>query len=101
MARTYAGSALNPLLLTLHPRNFASEVRNVHLSEFSLSPNLWRAMKSCSRASMYLSNVLAWTRLSSMLDDMLSRDVTVAKASAVQCEKICPAGVRPKVRRVY
>ena len=59
MAQTYSGSALNPLLFTMSPRNFASDVRKVHLSGFSLSPNLRRVMKSCSRVSMYLSNVLA------------------------------------------
>ena len=58
-ARTYSGLALNPLLFTMRPRNFASDVRKVHLSGYSLSMNFRRAMKSCSRASMYLSNVLA------------------------------------------
>ena len=50
---------------------------------------------------MYLSNVLAGTRLSFMYDDMFSQDATVARASAIQREKICPAEVRPNARRVY
>ena len=32
---------------------------------------------------------------------MLSQDSTVARASAMQHEKICPAKVRPNARRVY
>ena len=72
MTQTYSGSALNPSLFTMHPRNFASDGWKVHFFGFSLSPNLRRAVKSCSNADIYSSNVLVWGRLSSMLEDMLS-----------------------------
>lgn len=48
MVRIYSGLALNPLLFTMHPRNFASVARKLHLFGFSFSPNLQSAMKSCS-----------------------------------------------------
>ena len=32
---------------------------------------------------------------------MLSRDSTVARASAMLRKKICPAEIRPNARRVY
>ena len=59
MALTYSGSALNPSLPTIRPRYFASVARKVHFSGLSLSPNLRRAAKSCSSASMYSPYVLA------------------------------------------
>ena len=34
-------------------------------------------------------------------DDMFAREATVSRASAMHREKICPADVRPKARRVY
>lgn len=70
IARMYSGSGLKPLLFTICPRNFASDVRNEHLSGFKLSPKFQRAVKSCSRACMYSLNVFAWTKLSSMYAEM-------------------------------
>ena len=101
MARAYSGSALNSSLHTIRPRYFASVARTVHFSRLSLSPNLRRAAKSCSNASMYSPYVLAWTRLSSIYDDMFDRADTVARASATHLENICLADVRPKASRVY
>ena len=101
MARTYSGSALNSSRHTIRPRYFTSVARKVHFSGLSLSPNLRRAAKNCSSASMYSPYVLAWTRLSSIYDYMFDRADTVAWASATHLENICPAGVRPKASRVY
>ena len=101
IARTYSGSALNPSLHTIRPSYFTSEARKVHFSELSLSPNVRRAAKSYSRATKYSSNVLAWTRLSSMYEKIFDRDEMVAKASATHREKIFPADVRPKASCVY
>ena len=95
MVRTYSGSALNPSLA-----HYPSEARKVHFSRLSLSPNLRKAAKSCSRASMYSQYVLAWTRLSSIYDVMFDHADTVARASATHLENICPADVRPKASRV-
>ena len=100
IARTYSGSALNPSVHTIRSRYFTSEARKVYFSGLSLSPNVRRAAKSCSRATKYSSNVLAWTRLS-MYEGIFDRDETVAKASATHREKICLADIRPKASRVY
>ena len=101
MARTYSGSALNPSLFTTRPRNLASDARKMHFSGFSFNPNLRRAINNCSSSVTYSSKVLAWTRLSSIYDDMFAREATVSRASAMHREKICPADVRPKAWRVY
>ena len=100
IARTYSGSALNPSRHTIRPRYFTSEARKVYFSGLSLSPNVRRVTKSCSRATKYPSTVMTWTRLSSMYD-IFDRDETVAKASATHREKICPADAWPKACCVY
>ena len=73
----------------------------MHFSGFSFNPNLRRAINNCSSAITYSLKVLAWTRLSLIYDNMFAREATVSRASVLHREKICPADVRPKARRVY
>ena len=86
---------------TLRSRYFTYVARKVHFSRLILCPNLHRAAISSPSASKYSLNVLAWTRLSSIYNDMFERDEVVTNASAIHREKIYPTDVRPKAIRVY